>query len=110
MLFAGRYFDQDLLYLDVSVGRWIYRGSCANFISGIAPVVELHYTTTLQDTQSVAGVTNPFNRVDVLDMTAGVHVQIGALSNLTVAESVPLRQGGDRTFDNEFIVQFDRRF
>ena len=97
--------------MDVAVGRWIHQEDCeARFLTAIVPSVELHYTTTLQNTQSVAGVTNPYNRVDCLDLTAGLHVQLGALSCLTIAEAVPLREGGDRTFDNEFIVQFDRRF
>ena len=110
LISAGRYYDQNLLYLDMSVGRWIYRNCPTHFLTGIAPTLELHYTTTLQDTQSVAGVSNPFNRVDVLDLTAGLHMQIGAMSTLTIAESVPLTQGGNRCYDNEFVVQFDRRF
>lgn len=107
---VGRYSDQNLCYVDLKVGRWIYQSCDARFLTGIAPAVELHYTTTMQNTETVDGVTNPYNRVDVLDLTAGLHLQLGPLSTLTIGESVPLRDGGNRTFDNEFIVQLDRRF
>ncbi len=40
--------DQSLLFLDMSVGYWVYRAQNAPFLKGVAPMVELHYTTTLQ--------------------------------------------------------------
>ena len=53
--FTGRYFDQDLLYVDLGVGHWLYRNTCAHYLTGIVPTVELHYTTTLQDSNTVLG-------------------------------------------------------
>jgi hypothetical protein len=115
---AGTYNDQNLLYLDLSVGRWLYRNPCARGLRGIAPSVELHYTTTMQDTDSVPGsvlgfdgeVTNPLNRVDILNCTAGLHFQFGENSLLTVAAAAPLRTGDDAAFDAEVQVQFTRYY
>jgi hypothetical protein len=93
----------------------------------------LHYTTTLQDADTVAvaplpqpglpptnSITNRFNRFDILNLSAGLHTQIGDRSNLRVAAVVPLRLNNqnengvniatDRFFDAEVIVQFNRSF
>lgn len=107
---AGVYQDQNLGYTDLKIGRWVYRNPAARRLTGIAPTVELHYTTTLQDTDSVAGVTNPYNRVDVLDLTGGLHIEFCQRTTLTVAATLPLRQGSNRVFDSEAMVQLNRRF
>jgi hypothetical protein len=134
----GVYHDQTLLFLDVSVGYWLYRNECARFLTGIIPVVELHYSTTVQDTDFVTstfsepGIPGAGNdiiippeqlpgvvvsrggiRTDVLNLTGGVHFNIGRMSTLTVAGVAPLRRGEDSVealFDTEFVVQFNRRF
>lgn len=116
--------EQSLLLLDMKVGRWIYRNRCARCITGIAPAVELHYTTTMQDADRVAYVGNSHNRVDMLNITGGIHVELGGRSDLTFFASAPLR--GTRTdvtsplgtrlekydipFDAEVGLQFNYRF
>ena len=110
MRLAGVYHDQNLGYADLKIGRWLYRNREAHWLTGIAPTIELHYATTLQDTDEVAGVTNPANRVDVLDLTGGLHIELCERSTLTVAGSAPLRLGSDRVYDGEVMVQFNRRF
>ncbi len=119
---AGTIQDQSLLYLDLAIGRWLYKNPSARGITGVVPTVELHYTTTMQDADIVAGPINPRsgvpneqvgnfrNRVDVVDITGGVHFLLGSCSSLTVAGVVPLRTGDDRMFNAEFLAQFNRRF
>ena len=118
----GIYHEQNLLFLDISAGYWLYKNPCAHWLTGIAPVVELHYTTTMQNsdfvtgpegsiasTDPTAGGTDPGRR-DILNLTGGLHFRIGQLSTLTVAAVVPLKTGVDREFDSEVVVQFDRHF
>jgi hypothetical protein len=113
--------DQALLFIDVNVGYWVYRNPCARWLTGIAPVAELHYSTTVQDPDVVVGPAGQigmdpqfgvgFGRRDMLNLTGGLHVQLGSLSTLTVAGVVPLKDGsGDRDYDGEFAVQLNRRF
>jgi len=120
VVFDGRLRDPTLMYVDMSVGYWLFdaRDESRNswllggYISGIAPIVELHYTTSLQPfTTHVTGITSEFAREDILDMTAGLSFQLGPMSNLTVAACAPLRTTlRDKEFDSEVIVEFDRRF
>jgi hypothetical protein len=112
---VGRYNDQTLALLDLKVGYWLYRDPCARWVTGIVPTWELHYTTTMQNSDVVAlplggEVSNPFNRMDVIDWTSGVHFLMGQMSTLTLAASLPLTRNENKMFDAEFFVQFDRRF
>ena len=109
--------DPTLLYLDASVGYWLFRdedfGACMHrYLTGIAPMVELHYTTALQDFHDIDGfVVSAGERLDVLNLTGGLHFQLGPCSALTVAAVVPLRTDAtDKEFDSEIVAQFDRRF
>jgi len=102
--------EQSLLYLDFAIGRWLYNNPCGHLLTGIAPVVEFHYTTTMQDADFVWGIGNQSNRVDVLNITGGLHFQLGPRSTWTVAGVAPLRTGDNKLFDAEARVQFDRRF
>jgi hypothetical protein len=114
----GTLNDQTLLYADLSVGYWLSRNPCADWVTGLAAVVELHYTTTLQDADIVSGNTssqffsfgNFSNRVDVLDLTMGLHAELGNQTLCRVAGVVPLRTGDDRLFNGEVQVQLERRF
>lgn len=119
--FAGTYRDQSLLMMDLTVGYWLYRNSCARYVTAVAPVIELHYNTMMTDTDVVDGrdvgdsqfsgvISNPYNRMDVLNLTAGVHLELGCLSNLTLGAVVPLRDEEERLFDTEIVLQFNRRF
>jgi hypothetical protein len=60
---------------------------------------------------TIGAIGNPFNRVDFLNLTSGLHFQIGPLSNLRVGCAVPLHTSGEnRQFDSEIQVQFNRFF
>jgi hypothetical protein len=117
--FHGRLRDPTLMYADVSIGYWLYRdalgGGGGGWLRGVAPIVELHYTTTLQDAQGFeafgSGITALQQRIDVLNLTAGLQFELGASSWLSVAAVAPLRtEPGDKLFDAEVVVQFNRRF
>ena len=119
-VFDGRLRDPTLMYVDISVGYWLFdaRDESRNswllggYVSGIAPIAELHYTTSLQPfTTHVTSITSEFAREDILDLTAGLSFQLGPMSNLTVAGCAPLLTSTrDKDFDSEIIVQFDRHF
>jgi hypothetical protein len=112
------FHEQTLATLDLSVGYRLYQNPCARILTGITPMAELHYTTTLTNMDFVSGPagsigassTGGAGRRDVLNLTGGVNLQLGPLSSLTIAGLAPLKTGDDREFDSEFIVQFDRRF
>lgn len=113
---VGILTDQTLLYADLSVGRWLYRNDESDYFRGLAGVVELHYTTSMQDTDEVRFPTfanlntlsNPGNRFDFLNFTVGVHLQLDELTNVRVGGVFPLRDGFDRPFESEVQVSVNR--
>jgi hypothetical protein len=113
---AGTLRDPSLLYVDLSVGRWLFHDDCdccrGALLTGIAPVVELHYTTGLTNASSAGNLIVPVNeRCDYLDLTAGAYFEFGHCSTLALAASVPLEESQrNRQFDSEIIAEFNRRF
>lgn len=116
----GRFNEQNLLFLDLGAGYWLYRDEYSEGrLTSLAAITELHYTTSIQDTDTVAGMaggrpfnfTNRFNRFDILNLTSGVQAQVFNATSVRVAVVVPLGSGEDRRFfDNELQVQVNRRF
>jgi hypothetical protein len=109
--------DQYLLFADASFGYWLYHDANHGIITGVAPMLELHYTTTLSDTDVLTfttqsglpnTVSNPDNRLDVLNITGGVRLEIQSDSFLTIAAVAPLRDDGDHLFDAEVSAQYIR--
>lgn len=121
---SGDWDDQTLLHLDVGGGYWLYRDECCctSTVTGVAAIAEIHYTTALDDTDIEAGGSSPAvpragfdlrnaaNRVDVINLTTGLHVELSRCRTLRVAADVPLREGDNRWFDAEIMAQFARRF
>lgn len=118
---AGVLTEQHLLAFDLSLGRWLINDLSGPYLEGIAGILELHYTTTLQDADIVTSpvpnaigggmMGNLANRVDLLNLTGGLHFQLTPLANLRVGCVVPLRQPvSDRQFDAEVQVSFNRFF
>lgn len=127
--------EQSLLHVDLSAGYWLLRNGEGRWITGIAPSVELHYTTTLENadlvtlprdfsTFSPPGETifgpglptpgpvvgNRRNRLDILDVTLATTVELANHATLATGVSFPLREGDNRTYDWEFQVQFNWYF
>ncbi|MEQ1824726.1 MAG: hypothetical protein ABL921_02225 [Pirellula sp.] len=115
---VGTFTEQNLFHADIALGRWLARDLGRPFLYGVASLLELHYATTIQDTDviNIAGngllstLVNRFNRVDLLNLTAGLHFQLTPLSNFRVGAVTPLRANPDRTFDSELQVSFNRLF
>lgn len=115
---VGVFNEQNLLFLDFSMGYRLYQNPNARWLTGINPMVEIHYTSTLQNMDSVTdlatgtfiGPPSGSGRRDILNLTAGLHFQMGSLSTLTVAAVVPLKTGVNREFDSEVLAQYNRRF
>jgi hypothetical protein len=116
---AGVLNDQTLLYFDISAGFWLYYNPEASFLTGITPMAEFHYTTTLQDADIVVaptsagdiGLGNIYNQLSIPNVTVGTHFWIGPNSVFTVAAAFPLADREyNRQFDAEVIAQFNRFF
>ena len=106
---TGDLSEQNLLYFDLAGGYWLYRNPCAWTLTGVAGMVELHYTTSPGYRCGRVAFSSPAwltfenfaNRVDVLDLTVGIHVELGKCAVGRVGAVVPLRTGDDRSFDSE---------
>jgi hypothetical protein len=127
--------DQILLQLDFGTGYWLFRNSDRPWITGIAPTVELHYTTTLDNADirsmplaprgsalQVVGpngnlipepnprVGNLRNRIDLLDLTFGATFEICNQATVATGFAFPLRGGDNKTYDWEFQLQVNFYF
>ena len=102
--------DQTLMYVDTSFGYWLYRDPDATFLTGLAGLLELHYTTALNNADIVAARTQTVTfgtntgRLDTLNMAFGLHAQLARSTVLRTAYITPLRDGNHRFFDGEFTV------
>jgi hypothetical protein len=111
--------EQNLAYFDLSAGVWVWRDPFAERLTSVAVMGEIHYTTTLQDSDfinaNVAGtplnIGNPFNRQDIVNGTIAVQAEIANTTTFRVAGVFPLGSAPDeRFFDSELQVQINRRF
>ena len=116
----GTLRDQTLLYADLSTGYWLYRNRCSSGLSGLASLFEVHYTTALENADSVTGFGNGTasrfsfgnlsGRSDVVNLTVGLHAELAKDTLCRVGCAVPLGTGAHRSFDSELQVQLERRF
>ncbi len=107
-VFRGRFQDQNLFFVDVSGGRWLMRRNLSpNRTFGIAAISELHYTATMNQTDTVSGINNPNNHMSILNITEGMHFALNKAA-LRVGASAPLRDGVEKLFDAEVFVQASR--
>jgi hypothetical protein len=119
LAYVGNFAEQNLAMFDISVGYRLYQNPNGRYLTGIIPMAEIHYTTTIQDMDFVEGNVGAIGadatgtgtgRRDIVNLTGGVHLQLGPLADLTIAGVLPVTTGLSREFDSEIIVQFDRRF
>lgn len=119
--------EQALMHLDLNVGYWVWRDLSAQWITGVAPALELHYTRTLNNSQVLnlqrdflfedfptpadpSQVGNRSNKIDILDMTFGTTVEVARRALVGTAFSIPLLKGDNRTYDWEFQFQLNYLF
>lgn len=109
---VGVLTDQNLMYFDVGGGVWIHENPDAPFLTGVAVTSEFHYTTTIQDTDTVVipglgALGNINNRQDFSNATVGVQLQFGPFKNLHLGGVLPLRTGADQGFDSEIQIRWN---
>jgi hypothetical protein len=123
--------EQPLVHIDVGTGYWVVRDPSRTWITGIAPSLELHYTSTLKSPSIVnlpqdgltqigpggrtvfeapSQVGNQRGNVDILDMTVATTFLISERATLAIGAAFPLRNGDNRTFDWEAHLQLNYYF
>ena len=87
---AGTLNDQVLLHINAGAGYWLYRSPRRTCMTGLAGLLELHFTQTLDSTDSVVfsdplpltagerslALSNRRNHYTLLNVTAGLHVEL----------------------------------
>ena len=102
--------DQTLLFLDTSFGYWLFRDPDAEFLTGLAGLLELHYTTALTDADVVSSANQQVvfgansGSLDAINLTIGLHTEINRSTVIRAGYVTPLRDGNHRFFDSEFTV------
>lgn len=113
---VGTLQDFTLLYTDVSLGYWLYKSGPGQgqTITGIAPLVEVHYNRSLNQADSISDPVYQINQViadfDNVNMQMGLIFDIRNNSRLGFGYATPLGNSFDRVFDKEFRVTFNRYF
>lgn len=120
--------DQNLFQADVAVGYWVYRNPDSTGITGFAPILECHYTTTITDAdilvfnqnsdgsgflpsqyQGIFG--NTFHRLDIWNVTVGAAIQVGSRLQIGNGFVIPVSRGdGNNLFDWEYTLQLNYRY
>jgi hypothetical protein len=96
--------DVILLFNDVSLNYWIYRGYGDQIISAIVPALECHVTTPLNHRSA----TDPLVVPDLVVLTGGMHMLLFQHALLTAGVATPIT--GPRPFSVEAIAQFNWQF
>lgn len=111
---TGTFNPQHLIRASYGGGKWFVQNDDREWFRGLAGMVELHYTGTLNDTDTVVltgpvssrVINNRENHQHFFNLTAGLHMEVRRNVNTRVGVSVPLRDG-DRQYDATFLVQVD---
>ena len=108
--------DSNWMFLDIAYTRWLYQCESKHHrgITGFAPLVELHYSTTLNDTDEIQEngfhIRSTSRRYNVLNLTAGAHIRLGRSTFITPAGVVPLRESDDEQFRYELALLVNHMF
>lgn len=115
---AGKWYDQTLLRVDLGGGYWLYHNRCARGLTGLAAIVEAHYTSALGRSDTYAeeistevfrfGVPRGFS--DQINLTAGLHAELWRQTTVRVAGVFPLQEASQRLFDAEVHISINRYF
>ena len=108
---GGRLQDAHFVFVDFSVGYWLFRNQSST-VQGLAPILEIHWDRSLNDTDVIRGETIQLGTpqtLQSLNITAGVTAQIGDDGALTIGYAAPVG-GGDDQFDHELRVIFNWYF
>lgn len=120
---VGVYTPPTYLYFDTAAGYWMYNNdSPGAWLSGVAGMIELHYNTTLNKTDSIAvGIpsgSGPIpigfaqigdrNYIDMVNILVGSTIEFRRSANLQLGYATPI--GGDHVFDGELRCNFNYYF
>ncbi len=125
---------QTLMRTNLQFGYYLHRDPCARYVNSVAGLLEFHYTTTLNDadslgetlisgstldsiTSSTPGTHDPVtlevgnlaNRVDIVNLVLATAIEAGR-TEITPGFTIPLSDGDDKPFDWEFALMINRRF
>ncbi|MBI1346321.1 hypothetical protein GC163_08520 [bacterium] len=116
----GRATDAMFIYWSLSAGYWVYRDPDAQgLLTGLAPMVELHYNQSLQADDVLTGLDNAGNlyqigagvgSLQVLNLTMGATAVIGRSGTLSMAYVTPIGNSADQQFNGELRVFFNWYF
>lgn len=113
---AGRLTDANYLFWDVAFGYWLFQNHRpgATGITGVAPVVEVHYTEAITDSDRLTAGPFQVGRVGgdlhMLNVVAGLQTTFGSGHNLSVAYTGPLTSDANRQFDGGLRVFYSRQY
>ena len=96
--------DVTLLFNDVGVNYWLYRGESDRPLSFIVPMLEAHVTTPLNHRDGNGPIFIP----DLVILTGGAHIGLGRSATLSFGVATPVT--GPRVFSIEGFAQFNWRF
>jgi hypothetical protein len=111
----GRLYAQDLLQLDWQMGYWILRDtSPTSFLASLAPFVELHYNTPLNNAASVQistfTVNGTSNRYNELNISGGLNAVFRNRVTVLAGVVLPLESGNSKFFDAQFGIRANWNF
>jgi hypothetical protein len=96
--------DVTLLFNDVGVGYWLYRGDPAGTLNFIVPNAEVHVTTPLNHRTNQGPIYAP----DMVVLTGGAHIGLFRNAVLSIGAATPIT--GPRVYAVEAFAQFNWRF
>ena len=110
LLPVGRLNEQSSLFVDLSLGHWIFRDFSAR-PHGLALAIEAHYSSSIQDADVITSqffqVGDPNFNYDVLNLTVGAHALVGQ-TVFTVGWGFPVTD--EQGFDGELRAFVNRYF
>lgn len=118
----GEIANQTLIHWDTSTGIWLAKSDDDTGITGIAAIVEFHLTSAVSSAANLKGsvptsdgplnfeLQSPGGRFTATYITAGIHTEIAKDRTIRVAGVFPLRNGINKFFDGELVVQFGGRY
>lgn len=111
---AGRLDDVTYLYVDLSLGYWLFRSNDTTGITGVAPTFEVHMNRALDDAPTLQNgpllITSSNAGLDSTNLVLGAMFEWSQRTTLTVGCALPVSGDFDRQFDSELRVIFNHRF